>query len=167
MNNQCFLTLAPEIWSKILHYCSIVDVLNLQKVNQGLIQKSGILWKKYVIFKKTKLKIQSIVDEVKSEYETTQKLINEKADELANVEPYMNKDEICNEYFPIVENYLRKTDKVMKVYYNYKLITEEYKKLYLQFEDKMSFYYFDPLFVFIKFNNIFKYPSGYFEMRIS
>ena len=162
--NQCLLTLPPEIWCKILNYCCINDVLNLQKVNQELTEKSGILWKKYEIFKTKKSIIQSLVNEVKSEHEATKKLMKEKAAELTNVELYMNNAQIYNEYFPIVENYLTKIHKVLKVYYMSKLITEEYKQLYIQFEDNMSIYYFDPMFIFIKFNNTFEYPTGHFEM---
>ena len=102
--NHCLLTLPPEIRCKILNYCSINDVLNLQKVNQELTEKSGILWKKYEIFKTKKSIIQSLVNEVKSEHEATKKLMEEKVAELADVELYMNNAQIYNEYFTIVEN---------------------------------------------------------------
>ena len=66
--------------------------------------KSGILWKKYGIFKTEKSIIQSLVNEVKSEHEATKKLMEEKVAELADVELYMNNAQIYNEYFTIVEN---------------------------------------------------------------
>ena len=57
--------------------------------------------------------------------------MKEKAAELTDVELYMNNAQIYNEYFTIVENYLTKIHKVLKVYHMSKLITEEYKQLYI------------------------------------
>ena len=91
INNECVLFVPPEILCKILDYCSMQDILNLQEVNCEIIENSGILWRKYESYKETNLKIAELLKSVREERQTMIEIQRLKSKE-SNFLTYSRKD---------------------------------------------------------------------------
>ena len=122
--SKSLLCLPPEIMSKVLNFCSINDVLNLQKVNHKVIEKSGIFWDKYQSFKKRKLKIYSYVAKVQSYIRKIDAHIRKKVQSSRAFLP----DIWC-------KSSIKKVSKLVETYYFSGLLTQEHHNLLIWVKD--------------------------------
>ena len=88
---ECVLFAPPEILCKILDYCSMQDILNLQEVNCEIVENSGILWNKYKSYKNINLKIDELLKSVREERQTMIEIQKLKSKESKFL-PYPGKD---------------------------------------------------------------------------
>ena len=70
MNKIDMDCLPSEILLNIFDHCSILDIINLEKVNAEIVIRSGIIRNKYKLYLQNKLRLKSISDEAMSHVES-------------------------------------------------------------------------------------------------